>query len=193
MNCDKRYRILSFIWIKVTPWKGSTTLKEGLDINFRYVSKSSNVFVKEHLTQTKKIEMIKLSTKLRNIAANSIAASLEDGNVVSNSYIQIFSGSRPNSPQDTSNEPILSLFNLASPAFGEALAGTITSQPITEDISVIATGRATWFRIYDKNDEAMVDGDITLPNGGGDLEFDNVDFVEGGTIIISNLKLTVPE
>ncbi len=61
------------------------------------------------------------------------------------------------------------------------------------DTSVDATGTAGWFRIYDRDNQAVLDGDITATGGGGDIEFDNINFVVGGVAAIPLLTASVPQ
>jgi hypothetical protein len=83
---------------------------------------------------------------------------------------------------------------------------------------VLRSGTAQWFRILDKSTtgpnypssgsnpqsrtrnsgssserrQVILDGTVTIISGGGDIEFDDVDFVEDGTVVINSFKLTVP-
>jgi hypothetical protein len=135
---------------------------------------------------------ISLSTKIRNATCNNIVDSIDQGTTVLNGYIEIRDGDRPATPQNSATGKMLATLFFSSPAFGEAVNGTAVANSITADTSINATGIATWFRIYNRNNEVQMDGDITLTGGGGDIEFDDVTFIEGGTAIINELIGVVP-
>lgn len=141
---------------------------------------------------------IKISTGLRNLAADAIGAALD-----TTGRINIYSGSPPANPQAAATGTLLATLSLASDAFGAASSGVITAGAITGDSSADATGTAGWFRIYRTADTApgsagsstdrRIDGTVTATGGGGDITFDSVSFVAGGAINMTSLTYTVPE
>lgn len=77
-----------------------------------------------------------------------------------------------------------------------ARTGTAYANTIDPDTEVDATGTAQYFRILNRNansaERFVLDGEITVVGGGGDIEFDDVSFVAGGTVIITDLAITIP-
>ena len=47
--------------------------------------------------------------------------------------------------------------------------------------------------VEDKARQAFMDGDITETSGGGDIEFDNINFIVGGVVAITSLTATMPQ
>jgi len=68
-----------------------------------------------------------------------------------------------------------------------------TAAAITDDSDADASGTAGWFRAYDSNAVAIVDGDITTTAvGTGDMLLDDTAIVAGGTIAISSWVVNMP-
>lgn len=130
---------------------------------------------------------VEITTSLKNTTCDSIVGAIDSGSANSNGYLEIRSGTRPLSPQNSASGTLLATLNFSAVAFGDAVDGVATANTITEDTSIDATGVASWFRIYDKDGNAVMDGDITVTGGSGDIEFDDINFVEGGTALISSL------
>ena len=133
----------------------------------------------------------KIATDVRNLACDAIVDDVDAG--AGSGTIEIRTGSQPANPQAAATGTLLATLTFADPAFGAAAAGIATANSITSDTNVDATGTAGWFRIYDSDSNAIADGTITVTSGGGDIEFDDVSFVAGGTAAISSLTVTIPE
>lgn len=136
---------------------------------------------------------INISTVLRNRACDVLVDTIDDGSTAPNGYLEIRTGVKPNSPQNAAVGTLLATLNFSPTAFGDAVSGVATANTISGDTSIDATGTATWFRIYNRDSTALMDGDITLTGGGGDLEFDDVVFVAGGTALITSLVGVMPQ
>lgn len=136
---------------------------------------------------------LKISTSLRNALANQITTKLDTGSTNSQARLLIRTGSPPANPETAASGTLLATVLLHTPpSFGSASTGVITADTIG-NVTVAASGTAGWFRIVDKDNNAMIDGDITATGGGGDITFDNITFVSGGTVAISSLTITVPQ
>ncbi len=133
----------------------------------------------------------KVSTTARNDACNAIVDLIDGG--AGAGTIEIRTGAPPANPQAAATGTLLATLTFGDPAFGNAATGVATANSITSDTNVDATGAAGWFRIYDSDSNAIADGTITVTSGGGDVEFDDVSFIAGGTAAISSLTVTVPE
>jgi hypothetical protein len=107
-------------------------------------------------------------------------------------YIEIRTGAQPASVATAASGTLLGTLALSDPAFGAAAAGSADANAITGDSSADATGTAGWFRAYDSNDVAVIDGSITATGGGGDLELDDVSIVAGGTINVTGWTVSQP-
>ncbi len=136
---------------------------------------------------------VHISTDLRNRACDVIVDAIDEGTAAPNGYLEIRTDTKPASPQFAATGTLLATLNFSPEAFGDAVTGVATANTITGDTSIDATGIATWFRIYNRDGAALIDGDVTLIGGGGDIEFDDTTFVEGGTALITSLTGIMPQ
>ncbi len=59
------------------------------------------------------------------------------------------------------------------------------------DTSADATGTAAWFRAYDSDDTAILDGSVGTSDA--DMIIDNTSINSGQTVSISSWTITMPE
>lgn len=125
----------------------------------------------------------------RNLAGKTIADLIDSGSIVQNGYIEIRDGSRPVATEaNPTGTNILLVLNFSLPSFGVFNNGVALSNTIP-NATVIKTGVAKWFRIYNRDKKAIIDGDVKKTGSGGDIEFDNINFIVGGTVSTSSIKL----
>jgi hypothetical protein len=136
---------------------------------------------------------INISTQARNDAGDAIVDLIDTGSTVSNGYLEIRDGQKPVNPQTAASGVLLATLQLSNPAFRSFTNGVSQANTIADDTSVDATGVASWFRIYNRASQAIMDGDITISGGGGDIEFDNLNFIQGGVVTITSLTATMPQ
>lgn len=136
---------------------------------------------------------VSISTQARNDAGDAIVDLIDGGSTNPNGVMEIRTGGKPTSPQAIASGTLLATLNFSNPAFGNFSNGNAFANAIADDSDVDATGQAGWFRIYDRNGTAIMDGEITVTAGGGDIEFDNIDFVKGGTVAIAQLQAVMPQ
>ena len=132
---------------------------------------------------------LRLSTSARNAACNAIVDLIDGG--AGAGYIEIRTGTQPATPQTAASGTLLATLTFSDPAFGAASVGVATASAITSDTSVDADGTAAWARIYDSNNNAIMDMDVG--QGSGTLSFDDTSFLTGGTAAITLMTYTVPE
>lgn len=109
-------------------------------------------------------------------------------------YIEIRTGTQPASVGTAASGTLLGTLPLSDPAFGAATSANpavATAAAITSDTNADATGTAGWFRAYDSNAVAVIDGSITATGGGGDMELDSTSIVAGGTIAVSSWTVSL--
>lgn len=136
--------------------------------------------------------MISISLAARNAAGNAIVNLVDAGSTYPNGYFEIRTGTKPATPQDGASGTLLATLSFSFPAFGSFASGSATANAISPDTNVDATGTAGWFRVYDRNGNAVFDGTVTITGGGGDIEFDNVNFIAAGTVQITSMTITMP-
>ena len=129
-----------------------------------------------------------LSLSLKNKCGDVVADSVDSGSTKSSGYIEIRDGVRPSTVEDTATGKVLVTITLSNPAFTDFLNGTAAANP-TSPTAISETGTATWFRLYDRDDNGILDGDISDSNGNGHLILDNTSLVVGGSISITSLQL----
>lgn len=114
------------------------------------------------------------STTSRNTAADAVAALANTGK------LRIYDGTQPaNANTAVSGQVKLAEFTFPNPAFAAASGGVATANPI-DPVAVIATGKATWFRIVKSDGTTVVcDGNV----GGGAAVTTSGSAVVGATSI----------
>jgi hypothetical protein len=135
----------------------------------------------------------RLGVNAQNAGCNAIVGQVDAGTTNTTGRLLIYTGSQPATPATTATGTLLVTINFNNPSFGSASAGAasmVTSPAVSA--TVAASGTAGWFRITDRNNNAIFDGSITATGGGGDMTFDNTAFVSGGTATISSITITVP-
>jgi hypothetical protein len=137
---------------------------------------------------------VNISTQARNDAGDAIVDLIDQGSTNPNGYMEIRTGTKPTTPQDgVGGSTLLATMNFSLPAFGNFSNGISLANAIADDTNVDETGVAAWFRIYDRDGTSIMDGDITETGGGGDIEFDNINFIKGGVVAITSLTATMPQ
>ena len=136
---------------------------------------------------------VNICTLARNDAGDAIVDVIDIGTAEAAGYIEIRDGVKPTSPQAPMVGNLLAKLIFSFPAFRTFVNGQAFSNAITDDTNVAKSGIVSWFRIYDKDHKAVMDGDISETGVGGDIEFDNIHFVKGGTVTITSLLAVMPQ
>lgn len=135
----------------------------------------------------------KLAIQTENRACASLVSTVDQGTTNATGQMLIYSGSAPPDPQTAPsvNNTLLGTVPLNNPAFAAPSNGTsalIVSPVVTA--TVTTSGTASWFRVVDRDGNAVFDGSIGT--SGAEINFANVNFVQGGTVDIDGLSITVP-
>ncbi len=107
--------------------------------------------------------------------------------------LDIRSGTRPATTDTAVTGTLLAHLVMSDPAFGNATTASpsvATASAITSDSSADNTGTATWFRIFDSNGTAIMDGNVGT--SGEDLNLNTVSIVAGAVVSISAGTISVP-
>lgn len=136
-----------------------------------------------------------ISNHARSSACNAITALVNVGTLNPNGYINIYTAPRPSSPSAQSSPAIrLATVPLANPAFTDAIDGEALANGIgLTGITVESTGTASWYRVFDRDNNAIWDGSVTLSNDGGDMQFNDIAFIAGGKIVLQTFKAIMPQ
>ena len=135
--------------------------------------------------------------RITNAAAiamcDTLVDSLDSGS--GTAKIEVRTGSQPATVETAASGTLLGTLNLTNPAFGGAAdanpGATATAAAISDDTSADATGTAGYFRAYNRNGDAVLDG--TAGTSGTDLILDDVSITSGQTIKINSWTVTMPE
>ena len=106
-------------------------------------------------------------------------------------HIKFYTGTRPASPDNAPTGTFLAQKQLVNPAFQDASGGSSTANAIGS-FATWATGTVTWFRIVDRDDNAIMDGTCGITGSGADIEFNTVDWTFPGTVEITSLRIYHP-
>lgn len=110
--------------------------------------------------------------------------------------LRIYSGTVP-ALVDTAlgAQVILAELTMSDPAFGNAVdanpGATATANAISDDTTANATGTASFFRIFDSNGVARIQG--TCGTSGAELILNSVEIQAGALVEVLSLTVTMPE
>jgi hypothetical protein len=133
---------------------------------------------------------LSFSDALRNARANAITAACDAGSGAA--VLEVRTGSKPASPDDSATGTLLASITLNDPSFSSASDGVITldDSPALTDSSADATGTAGYFRIKTSAGTAVVDGTVTATGQGGDITLNTTSIVSGAAVTITGGTIT---
>jgi len=130
-----------------------------------------------------------ISAAAATAACDAIVDLIDSG--AGTAYLKIYDGSKPaNVATAIGAQVILSEHALPNPAFGACSDGVGTAVSVGTDSSANATGSADFFRVFNRNGDAVMDG--TVGTSGADLNINSVDIGAGASVAISAWTFTVP-
>src|SRR3990172_1437221 len=135
------------------------------------------------------------STGLRNFKLSTGLATAFD----TNGAITFWTGTMP--ARDAANAgTLLATLPLSADAFAAPSAAAVVANAISSDVSVDASGTPVYFCIWDTTQTALASaasatdrrlyGTVTINGGGGDITFDSVTWIAGGTAAMSGFTYT---
>jgi len=135
---------------------------------------------------------INLSIAARNAANAAVTKLIDGGTGQPTGKIEIRTGTKPANPDSPVTGTLLSTIKFSNPAFGTPLNGGNAANTLAPDSSIAASGTAGWFRCYDRDGRAILDGDVGAVGSAADIQFDDLNLLAGGTVAIGQFTLTVP-
>lgn len=141
--------------------------------------------------------VVRLAQSLAIKMLATCVTSIDEG-VGAESTIIIYEGAIPDSPDtDITSQVALARFLLPLPAFGDPVASAIGATATAEDIPSVAalasSSSATpllFARVYDHDDVALIDVDVTDANGTGAIKIDATQIVQGVSVTIVSLLIS---
>ena len=134
---------------------------------------------------------IKLSTSVRNNRATQIANAIDAGST--GGKLNIYSGSRPSSGGgaiDPFTNLLLGTLTFSKPCSSSIDNGVLSFSAIAQDSAADNSGTATWARITNSDSAYVMDMDVSVNSGSGDVKLNSVDIIQGGPISIISASLT---
>lgn len=134
---------------------------------------------------------IRISSALAVLMVSQISQVLQAG--PNAARLAIYDGTIPASADiPISEEPELVSFDLLSPVFGEPVETENGVELVAEEIGESAateTGTAKFFRLYDGEGVAHVQGTVSTAGQGGDAIVNSTAVVSGTSIIVASLTV----
>jgi hypothetical protein len=129
-----------------------------------------------------------LSPSLANVGANAAANAV--CGLLNTGFIRIYDGTKPaNADTGLAGNTLLAELRFGATAFGAAVAGVATANPITQDSDADATGTASWFRALETDGTtAVFDGSVGT--SGCDLNLPTVAIAQHAIVQITSLTYT---
>ncbi len=134
---------------------------------------------------------IGISTSAQNTALSGIVGLLGGG------VLRIYSGTRPANPDTAPSGTLLAEFQLNDPAAGAPSGGVASLDVTGMTTSGVGNGQASWFRMLGPaqaagNGLGVIDGDVSVTGGGGDLTLNTTTISIGLTLHITGGSITMP-
>lgn len=111
--------------------------------------------------------------------------------------LRIYDGTQPTNPDVAiTSQTLLAEIDLPNPAYGAAVDGnpggvaTLQGTPLT-DSSADASGTASWFRIINRNGDAVIDGSIGTSNAS--MIVGTTTVTSGAAFTVDSGTFTMPE
>lgn len=129
-----------------------------------------------------------ISSAARNAAADAVVDMADAG--AAPGTLQIRSGTQPAGPDSTATGTLLAEITLGDPAFGAASGGVATLAGTPLSATAVADGTASWFRILDSDDLAIMDGSVGVSSA--DLIVNTTTVTTGLDVEIADGTITMP-
>jgi hypothetical protein len=132
---------------------------------------------------------LKYSVEAQNSMGNGLLTFIDSGSAYPSPYIEIRTAPRPENVNLEATGTLLAVLAMSNPSFATFVNGTTISNSILPDLNVNESGIASWFRIYNRDGQSVIDGDITGQGNGGDLQLENIALDEGSYLALNNFRL----
>ena len=132
---------------------------------------------------------LRVSNAARSAAADAIRLLFDAG--AGAGKIRVYNGTQPAGPDTAvSSQTLLAEFTLADPSFGAASNGVTTLAGTPRTTTGVAAGTASWFRMLDSNNLAIVDG--AVGTSGAELNLNTTTISVGVSVEVTSGSITMP-
>lgn len=116
---------------------------------------------------------------VRNVLANAAVDAIDNGTIAPNGKL-IFM---------TSGDVEVATLDFANPAFGDAVAGSASSNAIVTD-SAATGGVIALFKAVDRDGVEVYRGNVTVTGGSGDIQLSSLTIAPNDSVAVSSLTYT---
>jgi hypothetical protein len=128
---------------------------------------------------------------------NLLVDGIDLGTTAAGGSLRIFEGALP-ADTDTAitTQPLLVEFTLPNPSFGDAVASGVGATATANTVPTVpatASGgdpNPLFFRIFDRDDNPVIDGDVSGPTGTGALKIDATEIIQNVNVSIVSLTIS---
>lgn len=134
-----------------------------------------------------------MALRVSNAARSSLADALRllvDGGAGAGK-IRVYSGTQAVGPDTAIGaQVLLAEFTLVDPSFGAAVNGVTTLLSVPRSTTGLAAGTATWFRVLDSNNVAIVDGAVST--SGAEMNLNTTTISVSVAVDLTSGTITMP-
>lgn len=138
---------------------------------------------------------LKITDALAILACDTLVDQIDIG--TNPGKLVIYDGTAPTDlATSITTQKTLVTLTLQKPAFGNAAtspSGATASANAVTSVKASADGTASFFRIFNGNNVAVMQGDISLPGAGGQLEVSSTAVISGIDVVVVSLTATMPK
>ena len=140
------------------------------------------------------VAVTRISSAAAIAAVDAVVDLLDAGSAAGR--VDILDGTQPSGVDVAiTSQNVLGSLTLSDPAFGSATDqgsfARAVAGSIGQDISAQAAGTATWFRAYDSDNNAIIDGNVGVVDEA--LILNNAEIALNDTIDITSWNVELPE
>lgn len=130
---------------------------------------------------------IKFSNAVRNAILDSVETTIGPSAVLS-----IKSGAQPTACNSANSGTVLVTYNLSADWAAAASGGSKNFNALPLSALATGTGTAGHFRIFSNGGTCHWQGTVTVTDGGGDIEIDNLSIANNQSVLVTSFSLTAP-
>lgn len=127
----------------------------------------------------------RISVDAQNLQADGLMDGLSAGT------IQFRSGSQPAAITDPDTGTLIGTLTLQNPASSGA-SGGVAAATLPVSTSSTVAGTIGWARVKTSGGTAILDGSVSLPGGGGDIEVTIITLVNDDVLQLVSFTVTAP-
>lgn len=134
--------------------------------------------------------LLRIAETVRDAMLEALLARIDESSAPAT--LEIYSGTIPDSPDDTPGAGVLlATLTLSQPA-GSVAGGALTFDAISQDPSADATETAAWGRLKDGDGDVIFDANLGVTIGQFAIVINTTAIVTGGPVQVTSAVITIP-